>query len=274
MYNKNQHLKMNNQLSITELLNYATVRIECSLKNNKISTGTGFFFKFKEKSNGAFCPVIITNKHVIKNAVKARFYLTPTDNKGNPIDNKPKSISFNAPFETYESRWHFHPDPKVDLCAMGITDVSYLFKKKFGSYFYTLFFNKKMLPKASDKKSISAIEDVYMIGYPNGLWDNVNNKPIIRKGITATNFNFDYQGEKEFLIDMACFPGSSGSPIILINNKAEITTRKLMLLGVLYAGPQHIIESTLELTHNRKIKTTSNIVSLRPTTSCMLHLIS
>ena len=116
-----------------------------------------------------------------------------------------------------------------------------------------------MLPKASDKKSISAIEDVYMIGYPNGLWDNVNNKPIIRKGITATNFNFDYQGEKEFLIDMACFPGSSGSPIVLINTEAEIMTRKLMLLGVLYAGPQHIIEGTLELTHNRKIKTTSNI---------------
>ena len=54
-----------------------------------------------------------------------------------------------------------------------------------------------------------------MIGYPIGLIDEYNNKPIVRKGITATTYNIDYNGKKEFLIDIACFPGSSGSPIFI-----------------------------------------------------------
>lgn len=56
-----------------------------------------------------------------------------------------------------------------------------------------------------------------MIGYPNGLWDSQNNLPIIRRGITATSVKKDYNGKKEFLIDAAVFPGSSGSPVFIFN---------------------------------------------------------
>ncbi len=44
-----------------------------------------------------------------------------------------------------------------------------------------------------------------MIGYPNGIWDEANNMPIIRRGITATHPNFNYNGKPEFMIDAACF---------------------------------------------------------------------
>ena len=47
------------------------------------------------------------------------------------------------------------------------------------------------------------------------LIDEVNNKPVVRKGITATDIRLDYNGRKEFLIDAACFHGSSGSPVFL-----------------------------------------------------------
>ena len=66
--------------------------------------------------------------------------------------------------------------------------------------------------------SLAPIEDITMIGYPNGLWDEVNNLPIVRRGITATSANGKYQGKTEFLIDAACFPGSSGSPVFVYNN--------------------------------------------------------
>jgi len=44
-----------------------------------------------------------------------------------------------------------------------------------------------------------------MIGYPSGLWDTKNNLPIVRKGITATTPYFDYNGKREFLVDIAAF---------------------------------------------------------------------
>lgn len=59
-----------------------------------------------------------------------------------------------------------------------------------------------------------------MVGHPNSLWDATNNLPIVRKGITATNYNVDYNGEKKFLVDMAVFPGSSGSPVFIFNKGA------------------------------------------------------
>jgi hypothetical protein len=54
-------------LSLSERLMHTTVRLECSLKDGKCSTGTGFFFSFK-KDNNQIIPLIITNKHVIEMA--------------------------------------------------------------------------------------------------------------------------------------------------------------------------------------------------------------
>ena len=93
---------------------------------------------------------------------------------------------------------------------------------------------------------LTALEDVVMVGYPTGIWDRVNNMPIIRRGITATHPNLPYNGREEFMIDAACFPGSSGSPVVLFNETGYIDRNlrryvpepRVYLLGVLYAGPQ------------------------------------
>jgi hypothetical protein len=56
------------------------------------------------------------------------------------------------------------------------------------------------------------------------------------------------------LIDAACFPGSSGSPVFLFNlggyaAKAGgmIIGSRLKLLGILYAGPQHTVEGEIRI---------------------------
>jgi len=94
--------------------------------------------------------------------------------------------------------------------------------------------------------SLMAIEEIVMVGYPNGIWDHVNNPPVFRRGATATHPNTDYCGKKEFMIDAACFPGSSGSPVLLYNfgNYSDrkgnvIIGSRIKLLGVLFAAPQH-----------------------------------
>jgi len=94
-----------------------------------------------------------------------------------------------------------------------------------------------------------------MVGYPNGIWDNINNKPILRKGITATHPNFDYCGKKEIMIDAACFPGSSGSPVFIFNEGGYrdksgnmfMGASRIILLGVLYAGPQHTAQGDIQI---------------------------
>ncbi|WDL97888.1 hypothetical protein [Alicyclobacillus sp. ALC3] len=76
----------------------------------------------------------------------------------------------------------------------------------------------------------------------------MNNFPIFRHGSTATQPGVDYNGEPKFLIDMACFPGSNGSPVLLYNPGGYATREgftfksRLYLIGVLYAGPMFTAE--------------------------------
>jgi hypothetical protein len=65
----------------------------------------------------------------------------------------------------------------------------------------------------SDRPSLPDIQQVLVIGYPNGLWDHFNNMPIARRGTTATHALARYAGKRNFLVDVAAFQGSSGSPV-------------------------------------------------------------
>ena len=59
------------------------------------------------------------------------------------------------------------------------------------------------------------------------------------------NIKKDYQGKKEFLVDMAYIPGSSGSPIFLLNegtnvqNKNNIMVNRIKFNEILYAESQY-----------------------------------
>lgn len=61
------------------------------------------------------------------------------------------------------------------------------------------------------------LEELVMVGYPIGLSDTRNNYPIFRKGYTSAHPAVDFNDDGIGLVDMACFPGSSGSPIFILN---------------------------------------------------------
>ena len=111
-----------------------------------------------------------------------------------------------------------------------------------------------LIPSSAQIDDIDAIEDVIMVGYPNGIWDETNATPVVRRGITATPYRLDYQGRREFLIDAACFGGSSGSPVFL-HNPSIFTTRKgeiipgrrFFLLGVLSKLYQQTLKGTIKV---------------------------
>jgi hypothetical protein len=96
------------------------------------------------------------------------------------------------------------------------------------------------------------IEPVLMVGYPNGLWDETNNRPITRQGSTASHPLHNWNGERTFVIDAACFGGSSGSPVFLYEDGLFRTAAdtytpgtRIVLLGALYAGPMVTAEGRL-----------------------------
>ncbi len=228
-------------MTISEQLAYATVRIECETISGDLACGTGYFFRFNVKQDtNEYVPVVITNKHVINDALKGKLIFTIAENN-NPIDQK----HFELYIDNFEFYWRKHPDSDVDLCAMPIAPFIRAAEEQGKTLFYKAL-DVSLIPNDLTLHDLSAIEDIVMVGYPNGIWDRINNKPIYRKGITATHPCFDYNGKKEFMIDAACFPGSSGSPVFILNENGYKDKRgntylgaaRILLMGTLYAGPQ------------------------------------
>lgn len=241
-------------LTLSEQLAYSTVRIECELKTGEISTGTGFFFRFLEdKKKDSFVPVIITNKHVIKNSLKGKLFFTKANEKGERLDTEHHIVVV----ENLESWFKVHPDEDVDLCAIPFAPFIEEANKKGIDLFYG-HFTKDLLINEKHKDELKFIENILMVGYPNDLWDSVNNKPILSKGYTATHPLYDYKGKKEIMINIAAFSGSAGSPVIIFEEGSYSDKKRnnfmgmgrLILLGILYSEPHETTRGDIKITSN------------------------
>ncbi|MBK6688333.1 MAG: trypsin-like peptidase domain-containing protein [Deltaproteobacteria bacterium] len=224
------------------MMAYGTVRLECERADGTKSTGTGFFFHFARKGDG-HVPTVITNKHVVEGAKRGKFLLTRLAAGGGPQ----RGSTLPVVVDDFEKQWIAHPDPAVDLCVMPIAPLVKQAEQQ-QQNFFTVPCGIDLIPSDSELQDLDQIENVTMVGYPNGLWDQTHNMPVFRRGITATHPALDWNGKPEFMIDAACFPGSSGSPVFLYDKSGYVDRRgttvlgagRLKLLGVLYAGPQHI----------------------------------
>lgn len=231
-----------------EALMHTTVRLECTLNNGCILTGTGFFFSFKVDDK-THVPVIITNKHVINDSKIGVFVLTKSNEQGEPIRGSTERVILN----NFENLWMKHPDENVDLAVFPIAPLYHQAEAN-GIKFFAPPIGEDLLPTDEKLADLSCLENITMIGYPNGIWDEKNNMPIVRRGITATNPKYDYNGLPLFVIDCACFPGSSGSPVLIFDQGGFLDAKgnlnlggsRIILLGVLFAGPQHVAKGEIQ----------------------------
>jgi hypothetical protein len=235
-------------LAPSEQIAHSTVRIEVETADGKRGTGTGFFFSFARQAD-KYVPTIITNKHVVEGAARGRFHLSTADAEGNPVYSSHEVFQF----EGFQRFWISHPDDDIDLCAMPIAPILERANQT-GKRLFFIQLDMALVPSAEDLAQLTAMEDILMAGYPNGIWDEKNNMPVLRRGVSATHPNLDWNGKPEFLIDAACFPGSSGSPVFLFNlggyaakTGGMVIGSRLKLLGVLYAGPQHTVEGEIRI---------------------------
>lgn len=239
----------------------SVVRIEATLGDGSKSTGSGFAYSFAQREDGMYVPAIVTNKHVVEGAKSVSLPISVADNDGNPTG------TFEVITYALQNNVIMHPDSEVDLCAILAGPIYQYFQKK---DLQPLLFRLDKNIAATDAtfSELLPLEEVTMVGYPNGIWDSDNNGSIARRGIIATTPENDYLGKKQFVVDMACFPGSSGSPVYLANvgsyadrnGNLNMGTR-IKLLGILYAGPQHTASGEIVLapvpTQNKPMSLTS-----------------
>ena len=231
---------------ISEMLTYSTVQIHCEYDNGTSGSGTGFIINLCEnKEKGTCVPVLVTNNHVVENSKKTVLEFCLANEKNEPIDTKTFTIELSDP------NWVKHPDNTVDLRCLALAPLLNVIEKLNKKIFYVPI-NSEIIPNDKQLQEFSALEDLVMVGYPIGLSDEYNHKPVLRKGTTATHMKNDYQGKKEFLMDMACYPGSSGSPVFIYNDGTYTTPSgelvmgsRIYFVGVLYGGPHYSASGTI-----------------------------
>lgn len=238
--------------SLTENLMFTTVRLQSSHGH----LGTGFFYTFD--FGDAQVPVLITNKHVVEDNPKERmtFLLHLDDGDGSSSGN------FQVTLDTV---WQFHPTQ--DLCFCYINLVFDEIKKRTGKNVFYRTINKNIVADDKTLQKFSANEQVVMIGYPIGLWDESHNFPIFRRGFTASHPAYDFNKNGMGLVDMACFPGSSGSPIFVLNEgsfvdkhgNVNLGTSRIYFIGILVSVPVYdangeiVVDTSLKGLHTETL---------------------
>lgn len=227
---------MLNPSGLSEMLLLCTVKITVQ-KSDKTSSGTGFFFEIPTSPNRHLF-VLITNKHVIKNGILGEFYIYRANLDGTP----------NGSFDTFlindfETAWINHPNPNIDLCAFIVTPDRVHEPSTSLTIWTTTKLDENMILSLDELKRLRTVEEVLMVGYPDGLYDLDSRFPLIRKGITALHpaITYNKSSEKSLgVLDISSFPGSSGSPVFINNygiyqKKGETIdlNNRLILLGVL-----------------------------------------
>jgi hypothetical protein len=102
---------------ITQLV-HSTVRIECTNARGEKSSGSGYIFMFCETEGTAF-PCVVTNKHVVRDAIRGVFHLTLRKADGSPDLGKHEAVVL----ENLRQYCIAHPSADIDLVAFPIGPI-------------------------------------------------------------------------------------------------------------------------------------------------------
>jgi hypothetical protein len=195
--------------SLAEQFMFTTVRIDTSYSDGDVGSGTGFIYHVLiDKVPYHF---VVTNRHVVEGVDVGTFTF---------LEGKPTypELGSQIPLEIkdFESIWHFSAEE--DLAITPLAPLQSMAQGQFGKQISHYSVPESHIPGVKDVSQFNAIEDVIFIGYPNGVWDEANSIPVIRKGITSSPIYIDFDNKRRFLIDASVFGGSSGSPVFIYKN--------------------------------------------------------
>lgn len=204
---------------------------------HSVSSGTGFFYRFTFDNNQV--PVIVTNKHVVDGLDNLSFHFGLMRNDGKRVLGPAEVVTIQT--STFPV-WR-HPRQDVDIAIIPANPLLVYISKK-GKKPFFLSMDEENLPPDWLVGKLLASTDILMVGFPNGLMDQANNLPLTRKGILATPYVADHDGSPNFVVDIAAFGGSSGSPVFAFFNGMAPTKdgmalggSSVYLIGLLHSGP-------------------------------------
>ena len=217
--------------SITKKLLFNTVRVDTVLEDGSEGSGTAFVVSHTHpRGTNTF---IVTNRHLVDGVRRGGLVFTQKRN-GQPVFGQ----RFQLNIEDFPHAWFTHPDPEVDLAIIPMRPLEQAASDQ-GVELYYPAIDSRLAPDAATQRGFDALEDVLFVGYPSGVWDQTNLMPILRRGTTATPMALDFEGRKEFLIDAAVYPGSSGSPVFVyqtdVMRPIQGSSKKFLFAGVVAA---------------------------------------
>lgn len=213
----------------TQLL-YTTVPIWTETSDNQAGVGTAFIYTIPiTNSSGQGIPLLVTAAHTIKNARRA---LIEFSGRSGDLPSAEGRIHVEIDCEAFR----LGISEELDVAAMPLGPVLNHLESQ-GRLVFFRSITREITPNEEMIADLAALEDVVFIGYPAGLRDQKNALPIIRRGITATPVWNNFQGSPQFLIDAGVFPGSSGSPVFILN-QGSYSTRNGVTIGsrILFLG--------------------------------------
>ncbi len=232
-------------MSAIDKMARSTVRIEC-FDGDRMSVGSSFYSVFPLRILGSV-PVLITNRHVVEGFRNIRIVLSTASDPRQATPERCRVLEYDQLDEVV----HFHSNPNIDLAAILLRPILDR-NVDDGSTIYLHDISVHDFASEAIESQLRFVEDVLVVGYPQGQWDEKRNIPLFRRGITASPAMLDYNGESKFLIDCSVFPGSSGSPVFLYNFPAFVENgqvnfgERFALLGVVSSVMLHYIKGTVK----------------------------
>ena len=224
---------MINPVSASEQLMYSTLRIQTSKE-----IGSGFY---TDTPNGT--KIAISNRHLVEGTDKLDFTKTILVDKVTTTVHLDDGSNVEISGDVH---WFLHPSE--DLAFFIIDELLNQNLGKISPHqVYLISIPLTYVPTTATLSALNAVEDITMIGYPNGFYDEKNNYPLFRFGKTASHPAVDFNGEHRGMIDVPCIPGSSGSPVFILNESMYYDKKgttnigsRVILLGVEVAMPRRI----------------------------------
>jgi len=229
-------------------------------------SATGFFFS--DSRNNVY---LVTNKHVIygdryfEDGVKPEIDKLKLILHTNKTDLSQNEEIVMELFAGEGRTWKEHPRKDVDIICIPLT----LDRNRF--LFVTI--GEDLLDSSNLK---IGFERIFVMGYPYGWYDTLNNLPITRIGHLSSPFGAPFQGNPFMLADVETHKGMSGSPVFMhlkdyvtTNEKGGLTTHlgasKILLLGVFSGQPRWEIKNketskTTEIPHSLSVVWFPNLI--------------
>ena len=237
-------------------LSLTTTPVTLFKREELVSQGTGFYFAAPVEVGHII--FLVTNYHVLTGSAPSENKVAIGDNIcfqfHESADETGKLRTVRLPLFTKSGRpvWVTNTTfPEADLAVIPVVSDAYKDCKV----------NCISAEWAKSQMLLRPATNITLVGYPYGFFDTANALPIWKTGTIASEPAVDFEKKPLLLIDVAAFPGMSGSPVFAIaSGMYELADGSAVTAGSvreflgIYASMQMIGKSKFleQLTHGAR----------------------